>query len=351
MITDKDETEQITPLILCAEDEENLRVDICDELREAGYDVVEAADGDELMQQILSVTPNLILCDINMPGLNGYEVLKEVRQQRPDLNDTPFIFLSALSNPNEVITGKRLGADDYLVKPIDYDLLLATIEARLRQVRRMHDKTSLEINQLHRTMHEISSQAFVSASRALDIVALGILLLDRQGRIIHSNRAARLLAEANRHLNLGKTLTTNISHENKKLRQAISDVLKADHEQVYCLNLSRSEEERDLLVLVCALNNREHDPAAILLLSDPEKRVQVPHAVVAELFNFTPAEARIALALAEGKRTDDIATDMSISATTVAFHLRNLFQKTDTNRQADLIALILAGTLMLNLEE
>lgn len=118
-------------LILCAEDQDSLRTDICDELREAGYGVLEATDGDETLRQIQAAVPDLILCDINMPGRNGYEVLAEIRRLRPDLADTPFVFLSALSDPGEVVEGKRLGADDYLVKPIDFDLLLATIEARL----------------------------------------------------------------------------------------------------------------------------------------------------------------------------------------------------------------------------
>ncbi|HSH57437.1 MAG TPA: response regulator, partial [Halomonas sp.] len=99
------------PLILCAEDQQDLRIDICDELREAGYAVLEAADGEATLQQLDACTPDLILCDINMPGLNGYAVLDAVRKQRPHLADTPFVFLTALSDSREVVEGKRLGAD------------------------------------------------------------------------------------------------------------------------------------------------------------------------------------------------------------------------------------------------
>lgn len=126
--------QQARSLILCVEDEPDLRRDIADELSEAGYAVIEACDGWEALDLLDASRPDLILCDISMPGLSGYDVLRSVRAKGPDYAETPFVFLSALSDPREIVEGKRLGADDYLVKPIDYDLLLATVDARLRQI-------------------------------------------------------------------------------------------------------------------------------------------------------------------------------------------------------------------------
>lgn len=346
-------------LILCAEDHAELRRDICEELREAGYGVIEAADGDETLRQINAVAPDLILCDINMPGCNGYEVLTELRRSRPDLADIPFVFLTALSDPREIVDGKRLGADDYLVKPIDFDLLLATIEARLRQVRRMRAKAGEEISKLRKAMttlrQEASSQAFVAATRALDLVAPGMVLLGRESQILFANRAAHRLAESTDQLELDRSLFATGSGQD--LRKAIRNALECSREggeTVTCLRLARQGDRRDLLVLACSLghtNGSLHEPAVVVLLSDPEQRAQVPRQILASLFGLTPTEAKIALALAEGLRSEEIAERMSISTTTVAFHLRNLFQKTDTHRQAELIALILAGSMTVDLEE
>ena len=72
--------------------------------------------------------------------MTGHELLAEVRRDHPDLAELPFVFLSALSDRASVIEGKRLGADDYLTKPVDFDLLLVTIEARLRQVERLRQR-------------------------------------------------------------------------------------------------------------------------------------------------------------------------------------------------------------------
>lgn len=348
-------------LVLCAEDQGSLRTDICDELREAGYGVLEATDGDETLRQIHAAAPDLILCDINMPGRNGYEVLAEIRRLRPDLADTPFVFLTALSDPREVVEGKRLGADDYLVKPIDFDLLLATIDARLRQVRRMRAKAAREVGELREAMANLraqaTSQAFEGVTRALDLVAPGMLLLDARGQVLFANRAARALACQENGLQLGDTLASTHPAQAQQLRHTIRLTLAADSEQeVHCLRLPRRGERRDLLLIACSLGAEVDDlptpqPTAVLLLSDPEQRAHMPQEVVAHLFGLTPTETRIALALTEGLRTEQIATRMGITSTTVAFHLRNLFQKTSTHRQAELIAVILTGAMTVALEQ
>ena len=349
------------PLILCAEDQEDLRIDICDELREAGYTVLEAADGEDTLRQIDAAVPDLILCDINMPGRNGYEVLEEIRTRRPDLADTPFIFLTALSDPRDVVDGKRLGADDYLVKPIDFDLLLATVDARLRQVSRMRAKFNRELQQLRHAMsllrQEASHQAFQAATRALDLVAPGMVLLNSQGHVTFANQRARRLAKESETLQLRDHLTTHGS-TSQRLRHTLDAALQASRkgqETVLSLRLPHRPGDYGLLVLVCSLeqisDTATEEASVVVMLSTPDQRTPLPDGILASLFGLTPAETRIALALLEGLRSEAIAEQMGVSATTVAFHLRNLFQKTDTHRQADLIALLLAGSMTAYLED
>lgn len=365
------------PLILCAEDQEDLRADICDELRESGYAVLEAADGEATLQQMDACTPDLILCDINMPGLNGYGVLDAVREHRPHLADTPFVFLTALSDPQEVVEGKRLGADDYLVKPIDYDLLLATIGARLRQVSRMRDKSNHELQELRQAMgtlrQEASQQAFQAATRVLNLVAPGMVLLDSQGDITFVNQRARQLAEASDALRLNKRCSATGAMA-RQLRESIASATQASRrgeEPVFSLRLPHRPGSHGLLVLICALGQEQaqepepepepeqeqeqatggEDASVVVLLSAPDQRPPLPRGILASLFGLTPTESRIAMALLEGLRSEEIADQMGVSPTTVAFHLRNLFQKTDTHRQADLIALLLAGSMTAYLED
>lgn len=130
--------------ILCIEDELDLREDIAEELSDAGYTVYQASDGVEGLKAILEKKPSLVLSDITMPNMDGHQLLKEVRNNHPKLDAIPFIFLSALSDHRDLIEGLRIGADDYLTKPVDYDLLLAKVDTALKRVARIRREQSGE---------------------------------------------------------------------------------------------------------------------------------------------------------------------------------------------------------------
>lgn len=126
--------------ILCIEDDSELLQILSEELSDAGHQVLQASDGCTGLEMIVDNRPDLIVSDISMPGMNGYVLLKTLRQKHPEFAETPFIFLSALADRDHLIDGLELGADDYLTKPIDYDLLIARVDARLRQAERMLKK-------------------------------------------------------------------------------------------------------------------------------------------------------------------------------------------------------------------
>lgn len=201
--------------ILCIDDETDLLDDIAEELSEAGHQVAKAVNGTAALAWLENNRPDLILCDISMPGISGYDILKAERAKDPENADVPFIFLTALADPKQVIKGKQMGADDYLVKPIDYALLIATVESRLRQVSRMKNAIAGSENPIP------------------DIQSFAIR------------------------------------------------------------------------------------------------------------FDLTPAETRVLESLVNGNSLKEIAAQFGLSRTTVAYHMRNLFQKTSTGRQAELITLVL----------
>lgn len=339
-----------SPLILVVEDEQALRCDIVEELQEAGYRTLAAKDGEEALHLLAETTPDLLLCDITMPGLDGYDVLRRFRAQRPDLSATPFVFLTALSEPREVIEGKLQGADDYLVKPVDYDLMLATIAARLRQVDRMHSHHADEMSTLRQKLAALSGGG---AEAALDLIAIGVVLLDARGKPVHINAAARdMVAEGDFIHAVPDGIRSSDGLSDKALQRAISETLataKNGNEQAVGAMLHRAQDARTIAVLVCTLAGGKvaSSPHVALFLSAPDQRKRVSEALLMDLFGLTPTEARVAGALARCTRAADVAAELGVSQTTISFHMRNLFQKTGTNRQADLIALILAGPMMI----
>lgn len=116
--------------ILTIEDDGAIRRGIVDALIFAGYDVIEASNGNDGAKAAVGREYDLLLLDMVLPGKTGLEILQVVRNARPTL---PVIILSARGEEGDRVTGLKLGADDYVVKPFSVDELLARVEAVLRR--------------------------------------------------------------------------------------------------------------------------------------------------------------------------------------------------------------------------
>ncbi|MFN4099512.1 MAG: response regulator [Pararhodobacter sp.] len=309
------------PLILCCEDEPQLLRDICEELQAAGYRVASARDGAEMLAQLDAVTPDLVLCDIMMPGIDGYCVLASLRRDYPHLAHVPLIFLSALSMTEAVIRGKRAGADDYLVKPINYDLLLSTIEARLRQ------STQARAGNAH---------AAGLGQHLLETLTVGMLIFTAEGALTLSNRRAQeMLAQR------GPEIMRVLADPVRRLGRHA----QAGREEMISLLLDEPP-ARLVQIHSCPPDAAKGSPAMVLaFLTQPQTQTPLSAKSLNMLFSLTPTEARVAQHLSTGLRPEDIAQELGVAPTTIAFHLRNLFAKTNTRRQAELVALLLSVPL------
>jgi len=116
--------------LLVIEDDHAIRRGVCDALRFAGYEVLEAAEGSAGMAQALRAKFDLLLLDLVLPNYSGFEILEALKQQLPG---TPVIILSARGEEADRVKGLKLGADDYVVKPFSVRELLARVEAVLRR--------------------------------------------------------------------------------------------------------------------------------------------------------------------------------------------------------------------------
>ena len=123
--------------ILCIEDDCETAALIAEDLLERGYEVMLAGDGREGFAAILKHMPDLVLSDISMPVMSGFEVLERLTASAPRFRNMPFVFLTALSDRENELKGRHLGADDYVTKPIDFDVLATIITARLAGIARM----------------------------------------------------------------------------------------------------------------------------------------------------------------------------------------------------------------------
>ncbi|HEY9880987.1 MAG TPA: EAL domain-containing response regulator [Leptolyngbyaceae cyanobacterium] len=124
--------------ILVIEDEAPIREIIYEMLEEADFKVITAENGRQGLGLAHEQEPDLILCDIMMPGLDGYEVLTHLRQNLPTAL-TPFIFLTARADRPDIRQGMTLGADDYLTKPFTQQELLDAVQVRLNKQNLLHN--------------------------------------------------------------------------------------------------------------------------------------------------------------------------------------------------------------------
>ena len=116
--------------VLIVDDEQNI-VDILKfSLNREGYDTIEAGDGITAVEKVFSENPDLIILDIMLPGIDGFEVCKKVRQKKT----TPILMLTAREDEIDKILGLELGADDYVTKPFSTRELMARVKANMRRI-------------------------------------------------------------------------------------------------------------------------------------------------------------------------------------------------------------------------
>lgn len=116
--------------LVVVDDDNNLRSMLCASLRHNGFDVTPAAGGREALALVEEVRPNLLVLDVMMPEIDGFDVCRRLRQQG---DDTPVLFLTARASTRDKVEGLMLGGDDYLEKPFSLEELVARVVSILRR--------------------------------------------------------------------------------------------------------------------------------------------------------------------------------------------------------------------------
>lgn len=179
-----DKTERSTeltgskPYILAVEDEPDLLDTVVEDLEEAAYEVHGVGSAEEALSSIEARRPDLVLCDIRLPGEDGLSLMARVRDSDEDAAAIPFVFLTAFDTQEDIVRGKTLGAEDYITKPVNFDELHATLKARLDQMARLHkqmDKRVAVAEQRATLLAEARNELARLAERRLRPAATALL--------------------------------------------------------------------------------------------------------------------------------------------------------------------------------
>jgi two-component system OmpR family response regulator len=168
--------------LLVVDDEATILELLSGSLRFAGYEVVTAASGTEAVRAAAVSRPDLVLLDVMMPGGNGFEVVRRVRDADPGV---PVIFLTAKDEVSDRVTGFELGADDYVTKPFSLEEVLARIKAVLKRTRQAAPASRLRVADLEidEDMHEVRRGGEAVALTPTEYRLLRFLMLNA-GRVV-----------------------------------------------------------------------------------------------------------------------------------------------------------------------
>ena len=179
--------------LLCVDDDHEGATLIAEALSDHGYAVELAADGEIGLAKILAKRPDLVLCDLWMPRMSGLELLQKLTEAGQEFANLPFVFLTGRHDRDSELAARRLGADDYLSKPVDFEMLEAVVENRLR---RGNGRSTLK-PRVHLTEREKEVLTWVGRGKTSAEIAI-ILGLSERTVNFHCDQAMKRLDVINR---------------------------------------------------------------------------------------------------------------------------------------------------------
>ena len=196
--------------VLIVEDDRALAKVLCDNLAFEGYDVEHVADGNLVAAHVRAFVPDLVLLDVMLPGMDGFEICARLRQQ----GQVPIVMLTVMNRHSDKVDGLDCGADDYVTKPFELKEVLARVRAVLR--RSLVDRDTLQIGSL--TINFVQRWA-LSGETELHLTAREFDLLqylsERPGHVVHRDELLRKFWGSN------ATLTRSVDIAIARLRKKI----------------------------------------------------------------------------------------------------------------------------------
>jgi two-component system sensor histidine kinase/response regulator len=282
------------PKILVIEDEAPLRETMLDIFQFSAFQAFGASSGNEGLTLIQEQHPDLILCDIMMPDMDGHQILEAVRTD-PQLATTPFIFVSALSDRRAVRSGMEQGADDYITKPFTTEELLAAVHMRLKRHRDIVEETEHQLEDVKQQLarmvtHELRTP-LISINTVVDVISrqMGQLSSNELNELLDViNQGSRRLSHRVEQLTFLTQLETSVLTrtiiENKGVPMQLWDLLVASS------NLARrfAFRQQGEVNLNLIDNNRD-----LAVACNPSALKHALAELIANAMMFSPANAEV----------------------------------------------------------
>ena len=216
--------------IFIVEDDRSIREELAELLRNSGYEAEYLTDFTDSKAKILSAKPDLILMDINIPDLNGEQLLKEIRKE----TDTPVIMVTSRTSETDEVLSMSYGADDYITKPYNPTILLLRISAVLKRAAgtaAVQSYNGLQVNDAKGCLTDGSRELILTKNEMI----IFRFMLDRRGSIVTRDELMTALWDNDEFVN-DNALTVNISRLRSKLAElGCEDAIETRKKQGYIL--------------------------------------------------------------------------------------------------------------------
>ncbi len=282
--------------ILVIEDEDNIRDNISDVLSLNDFEIFTAENGIEGVRLAKQINPDLILCDIMMPLMDGYGVLNEIKSDEK-FTLTPFIFISAKSNHEDIRNGMNLGADDYLIKPFLLQDLLKIVSLRLEESER---KRKIYYNKQQDLIEQYGSVQMHELNTPMNGILTSITLLQEMGVKNYSTEVEELLQVLN---TSSKRLHRSLSniHYYKQLEDGnysfYSEVIKETSISTTLINIAKNYNRREDLIYSSNVDTIQFDRKLMMTIITE---------LVDNAFKFTLKNDQVFLSLLQKEKAIEI---------------------------------------------
>ena len=214
--------------ILVADDDRNIAELLRLYLEKEGYTVTLACDGVDAMEKFIADTPDIVLLDIMMPNMNGFDMLQQLRANGREL---PVIIISGRASKEDIINGYKLGCDDYITKPVSMDILIWKIEAILRRVKEKNENKlvhfqlgNLYFDSVKQTLGDIHL-----SSRENDLL---LILCRKRNQLVERNRILKTLWQTDDYF-ASRSLSVYINHLRNHLQDCPNIKILSVHGKGY----------------------------------------------------------------------------------------------------------------------
>jgi len=306
------------------------------------------------LQEFLAEPFDVVVSDLAMPDMDGLSMIMEMRKAK---TDTAFIMLTGTADLRKAVDAiNQAEVFRFFTKPCNSALLAEGVNAAIRDV--LARKKVVNENPSERPDKNGLSEVIGLA--ALNRLAIGAFVVDANARVLLTNLSAGQILATQDGIFLGADNVCRLSVKSDTdrlhhlIERATSQVQQADDDdETSGMPIVRPSLKRSYSALAVPLSlpldqkTDSHGPLAVIFVTDPEKQPLPSPETMARLFGLSPAESRLAHALAEGLRVEEAAEKCGITLSTARTYLKLAFVKTNTGRQSELVKLVMTSPALI----